>query len=547
LAALLGRREHGCWRIVPQGDGAVMRRYRDASLVLETDWETGEGRIRVIDFMPPQGGAPDIVRIVEGLSGRVLVGSELVMRFGYGSEVPALRRLGHALVATAGRDALALRTPASVSSEDAVAVSRFAVSAGERVGFTLTWFASRTVLPPAVHPERALRETEKFWRDWTSLCTYDGSYRDDVLRSLVVLKGLTYLPTGSIVAAPTTSLPEWPIGTRNWDYRYCWLRDATLTLLAFIRAGYIEEARAWRAWLLEVAADDPDDVQIMYGVEGERRLPERVIDWLPGFRGSHPVRVGNAAASQQQIDVYGEVTDALYQARKHHLDGSTPTWEFGRQMVSRLEGRWREPDRGIWEVRGEPRHFTHSKVMAWVAFDRGIKLCEEFGRQGPVQRWRRIRSEIQAQVSQHAWNDDLGSFTQSYGSTQLDASVLFLSLVGFLPPDDPRIRSTVEAVRQRLSWDGILMRYRVDGMSAREGAFLPCSFWLIDALALEGRQEEAAEVFERLLRVRNDLGLLAEEYDPDNQLLLGNFPQALSHIALINSAQSLATPRGRRP
>jgi GH15 family glucan-1,4-alpha-glucosidase len=551
FAALVGRAEHGFWRIAPQGDGKATRRYRDASLMLETDWETGEGRIRVTDFMPPRGKAPDIVRIVEGLSGQVSVRSELVIRFGYGSVVPKTRRLGDAFVATAGPDALAFRTPVPTRSKDAATESSFGVSAGDRVGFTLTWFPSRTDLPAAVRPEHALRETETFWQDWTSRCAYYGPYRDDVLSSLVVLKGLTYLPAGSIIAAPTTSLPEWPINTRNWDYRYCWLRDATLTLLAFLRAGYIEEASAWRAWLLRVAADDPDDLQIMYDVEGEREPPERVIDWLPGFGGSQPVRVGNAAASQQQIDVYGEVTDALYQARKNNLVGSQPAWDFGRHMLGQLERRWRAPDNGIWEIRRERRHFTHSKVMAWVAFDRGIKLCEEFGRQGPLQRWRRIRSDIHAQVCHQAWNHELGSFTQSYGSTQLDAGLLLLSLVGFLPPADPRIRGTVEAVRQHLAWDGILLRYRseqhLDGMPTGEGAFLPCSFWLVDALALDGRQDEATELFERLLRVRNDLGLLAEEYDPDRELLLGNFPQAFSHIALINSAHNLANARGRRP
>ena len=550
FAALLGRREHGCWRIAPRADGEAKRRYRDASLVLETEWETSEGRIRVTDFMPPRGEAPDIVRIVEGLSGRVSVGSELVIRFGYGSVLPTVRRVGDAFVAMAGPDSLAFRTSAQTSSEDAAAVSSFGVSAGERVAFTLTWFPTRTELPAAVRPERALHETEKFWRNWTSRCTYDGPYREEVLGSLIVLKGLTYLPTGGIIAAPTTSLPEGLHNTGNWDYRYCWLRDATLTLLAFLRAGYLEEAGAWRAWLLRVAANDPGDLQIMYRVDGREQLPERIIDWLPGFGGSQPVRVGNAAASQQQIDVYGEVTDAFYQARKHDLVGSLPIWEFGRHMLAQLEQRWREPDHGIWEVRGEPRHFTHSKVMAWVAFDRGIKLCEEFGRKGPVERWRRIRSDIHAEVCHEAWNHDLGAFTQSYGSTRLDASLLLLPLVGFLPPDDPRIRGTIESVQRHLSWGGMLLRYRserhLDGMPTGEGAFLPCSFWLVDALALDGRQDEATELFERLLRVRNDLGLLAEEYDADTQLLLGNFPQAFSHIALINSAHNLTTARRRR-
>jgi GH15 family glucan-1,4-alpha-glucosidase len=365
-----------------------------------------------------------------------------------------------------------------------------------------------------------------------------------VLQSLVVLKGLTYLPTGGIVAAPTTSLPEWPGGERNWDYRYCWLRDATLTLLALINAGYIEEASQWRDWLLRAVAGDPGNVQIMYGVAGERRLPEWVVEWLPGFEDSRPVRVGNAAADQAQLDVYGEVTDAMYQSRTHNVGASLAAWEFGRHVLGLLEDRWREPDEGIWEVRGNRLHFTHSKVMAWVAFDRGIRLCEEFGRDGPVERWRAIRAEIHAQVCREAWSDRLGSFTQSYGSSRLDASLLLLPQVGFLPPDDPRIRGTLDAVQRQLSFEGFLLRYRteesVDGLPGGEGTFLPCSFWLVDALALDDRHDEAAELFERLLGVRNDVGLLAEEYDPREKRLLGNFPQAFSHVALINSALTLA-------
>ena len=354
-----------------------------------------------------------------------------------------------------------------------------------------------------------------------------------------------YLPAdGGIVAAPTTSLPEWPGGERNWDYRYCWLRDATLTLLALVNAGYLEEASQWRDWLLRAVAGDPGNVQIMYGVAGERRLPEWVVEWLPGFEDSRPVRVGNAAADQAQLDVYGEVTDAMYQSRTHNVGASLPAWEFGRHVLGLLEDRWREPDEGIWEVRGNRLHFTHSKVMAWVAFDRGIRLCEEFGREGPVERWRAIRAEIHAQVCREAWSDRLGSFTQSYGSSRLDASLLLLPQVGFLPPDDPRIRGTLEAVQRQLSYEGFLLRYRteelVDGLPGGEGTFLPCSFWLVDALALDGRHDEAAELFERLLGVRNDVGLLAEEYDPREKRLLGNFPQAFSHVALINSALTLA-------
>jgi GH15 family glucan-1,4-alpha-glucosidase len=494
--------------------------------------------------MPPRGDAPTIVRMVEGISGRVSVRSELVVRFGYGRVIPSLHGLEGALVASAGPDALVLRTPLPSVGENTATVSRFEVGAGERVPFTLSWFPSHAARPAAVDAEEALRKTVTFWRDWSSRCSYDGPYREAVLQSLVVLKGLTYGPTGGIIAAPTTSLPEWPGGERNWDYRYCWLRDATLTLLALVHAGYREEASEWRAWLVRAAAGDPDEIQIMYGLAGERRLPEWVVDWLPGFEDSRPVRVGNAAAAHEQLDVYGEVMDAMYQARRYDVGASLPAWELGREVLGLLEQRWSEPDEGIWEVRGGRRHFTHSKVMAWVAFDRGIRLCEEFGREGPLERWRAIRDEIHTQVCGRAWNQELGSFTQSYGDARLDASLLLLPLVGFLPPEDPRIRGTLEAVQAQLLQDGFLLRYRseeaIDGLPVGEGSFLPCSFWLVDALALDGRHDQAAALFERLLDVRNDVGLLAEEYDPRTRRLLGNFPQAFSHIALVNSAFSLA-------
>jgi GH15 family glucan-1,4-alpha-glucosidase len=550
FAALLGDGEHGRWVVAPDMVAEPRRHYHPGSLVLETEWEAREGKIRVIDFMPPRRTAPTIVRIVEGIAGRVTVRSEFVGRFGYGRIVPSLRPVDDAHVATAGPDAIVLRGPVPITSVDGAAVSTFDVRVGDRVPLTLNWFPSHTTLPAGVDAQEALRETQRFWRDWSSRCRYAGPYRDEVLRSLVVLKGLTYRPTGAIVAAPTMSLPEWPGGERNWDYRYCWLRDATLTLLALLGAGYIEEAEAWRAWLLRAVGGDLDQVQIMYGIGGERRLPEWQVDWLPGFEGSRPVRVGNAAAEQDQIDVYGEVTDAFYQAaRTPELGPSLPAWEFGQHMLGLLEQAWREPDEGIWEVRGERRHFTHSKVMAWVAFDRGVKLCEEFDRPGPVERWRAIRDEIHAQVCREAWNEELGFFTQSYGSAQMDASMLVLPLVGFLPPEDPRMRATVRAAQEQLSYDGFVLRYRsertVDGLPAGEGAFLPCSFWLVDALALDGRHDEAAELFERLLGVRNDLGLLAEEYDPAARRLLGNFPQAWSHIALVNSALNLANARER--
>jgi GH15 family glucan-1,4-alpha-glucosidase len=545
FAALLGDREHGRWLVAPNVPGEARRRYRAGSLVLETEWEAPEGKIRVVDFMPPRRPAPTIVRIVEGVSGRVTVRSELVLRFGYGRVVPSLRRLDDAHVAIAGPDATVLRTSLPPTATDAAGASTFEIGAGDEVAFALSWFPSHTPPPGALDVEEAARETETFWHNWASRCGYEGPYREAVLQSLTALKGLTYEPTGGIVAAPTTSLPEWPGGERNWDYRYCWLRDATLTLLALIHAGYREEASEWRAWLVRAAAGDPDEIQIMYGVAGEQKLPESIVDWLPGFEGSRPVRVGNAAAGQEQLDVYGEVMDAMYQARTHGIGASLPTWELGRRALRQLEQRWREPDEGIWEVRGGRRHFTHSKVMAWVAFDRGIRFCEELGREGPVERWRAIRDEIHAQVCRQGWNDELGSFTQSYGDSRLDASLLLLPQVGFLPPEDPRVRGTLAAVQRQLSIDGFVLRYRsedeIDGLPSGEGAFLPCSFWLVDALALDGRHDRATELFERLLGVRNDLGLLAEEYDPRSGHLLGNFPQAFSHIALLNSAFTLAS------
>ena len=545
FARLLGNPEHGRWLVAPEAQARGTRRYRAASLVLETEWETTEGACRVIDFMPPTGnGSPSIVRIVEGLAGYVAFRSELIIRFGYGRTAPSMSRVGDALVARAPHGALCLRTPAATRVVNRCAVSNFGVVRGQRVPLTLTWVPTCARLPTAGDPCGALGDTEKFWDSWSSRCSYGGPYREAVLRSLVVLKGLTYRATGGIVAAPTTSLPEWPGGVRNWDYRYCWLRDAALTLRALVECGYLTEAEQWRSWLVRTAADEPVDPQIMYGVGGERLLPERQAAWLPGFEDSRPVRIGNDAAGQLQLDVYGEVVDALYQARRRNLSGSGLAWGLGRQVLGLLEDRWREADNGIWEVRGANRHFTYSKAMAWVAFDRGIKMCEEFGLHGPVARWRVVRDEIHAQICREAWNDKLGSFTQSYGSDLLDASVLLLPVIGFLPAEDSRIRSTLTRAQQQLSRHGFMLRYDSgrsgDGMPEGEGAFLPCSFWLVDALAIDGRCEEATELFERLLEVRNDVGLLAEEYDPENRRLLGNFPQAFSHVALINSALNLA-------
>ena len=555
FAALLGNQEQGRWLLAPEDKvERVERRYRDNSLVHELDFHTEEGSVRVIDFMPPRGTDPDLVRIVEGLEGTVKMRMELVIRFDYGSIVPWVRRADDgSLIAIAGPDAVALQTPVRFRGEDFHTVADFTVSVGERIPFTLTWFPSHHDPVTAVDPEQALVDTCEFWREWLGSSTYAGRWRDAVARSLMVLKALTYGPTGGIVAAPTTSLPERIGGVRNWDYRYCWLRDATFALDALLENSFVEEARAWRAWLLRAVAGDPDDLQIMYGPAGERRLTEFELPWLDGYEGSRPVRVGNGASEQFQLDVYGEVLDVLYQARRRGLEADDTAWALVRHLLENLEERWREPDEGIWEVRGPRRHFTHSKVMAWVAFDRGLRLLDEFDRDGPAERWRRVRDEIRAEVLERGYDDELGSFVQSYDSTRLDASLLTIPLVGFLPPDDPRVVGTLEAVRRELLQDGFVRRYvhdedvdTVDGLPPGEGAFFLCSFWFVDNLTLLGRLHEAVEMFERLLALRNDLGLLSEEYDPGAQRLVGNFPQAFSHIGLINTAMLLEDARGLR-
>ena len=547
FAALLGTEDHGRWIVGPRTDAwQTGRRYRPGTLVLETDWETDTGAVRVLDFMPPRGTAPDIVRIVEGLRGEVELSSELVIRFDYGSAVPWVRRIDGGRIAVAGPDALCFRTPVEHRGENMRTLGEFTVREGDRVPFTLTWYPSNQRPPDAINPEHALQDTMDYWTEWTARSGYDGKWKEEVNHSLAVLKALTYAPTGGIVAAPTTSLPERIGGERNWDYRYCWLRDATLVLLAFINAGYLEEARAWRTWLLRAAAGDPAVLQIMYGVAGERRLTELTLDWLPGYEGSRPVRAGNAASDQFQLDVYGEVLDAMHQGRVHDLEVSQQAWSLQRRLLRFLEGAWKEPDEGIWEVRGPRRHFTHSKVMAWVAFDRGIQAVERFGRSGPVERWREVRSRIHREVLERGFDAELNSFTQSYGSKRLDASLLVIPLVGFLPADDPRVTGTVAAIERDLYRDGFVYRYAhdeegrgVDGLPPGEGAFLPCTFWLADNFALQGRLEEAEELFERLLALRSDLGLLAEEWDPETRRQLGNFPQAFTHVALINTAFNL--------
>ena len=553
FAALLGTPDHGRWLLAPAARASkIERRYRHHTLILETLYETDEGAVRVIDFMPPRGKAPDIVRIVEGLDGHVRMISELVIRYDFGSIVPWVQRVDHSRLAIAGPDALSFRTPVEVRGEDLTTVGRFKVAEGERVPFVLTWFPSHEELPTPVDAEQALRDTEDYWHEWCDTCDHTGGYHEEIHESLLVLKAMTYAPSGGIVAAPTTSLPERIGGERNWDYRFCWLRDATLTLLAMLNAGYRDEARAWRNWLLRAVAGDPDDLQIMYGIAGERRLDERVIEWLPGYEQSRPVRVGNAASTQLQLDVYGEVADALFQTRVHGAPPDEHAWAILLKLFEWLEANWRTEDAGIWEVRGPARHFTHSKVMAWVAFDRAVRFVEDFGWTGPVERWRAIRDEIREQVLASAWSEKKQAFAQSYGSDELDASVLLLPLVGFLPATDERMVSTVAAIERELLDDGFVMRYipredaAVDGLAGGEGVFLPCSFWLADNLALQGREDEAVELFERLLSLRNDVGLLAEEYDPRAKRQLGNFPQAFTHLALVNTAFILNEGHGMR-
>jgi GH15 family glucan-1,4-alpha-glucosidase len=557
FAALLGDSGNGRWLLAPKAGGTTSRCYRDDTLVLVTTWENDEGAVRVYDFMPPRDKAPDVVRIVEGIRGRVEMRSELVIRFDYGHVVPWVSRRDNARIAIAGPDALCFRTPARTRGENMRTISSFTVEKGDRVPFTLTWYPSHGDVPVALDPEQALIETDEYWREWVGACKAEmpEDWRDVLVRSLMVLRALIYEPTGGIVAAPTTSLPEWAGGVRNWDYRYCWLRDATLTLLALFHADYAEEAAAWRQWLIRAVAGDPADIQIMYGVAGERRLTEFEVPWLAGYEGSTPVRIGNAASEQLQIDVFGEVLDALYQARAHGLEFEQSAWNLQKVLLDYLEKIWREPDEGIWEIRGERRHFVHSKVMSWVAFDRMIRSVEEQELEGPVDHWRELRDEIHADVCAHGFDEELGSFVQSYGSKELDASLLLIPLVGFLPATDPRVRGTIHAIERSLVVDGLVLRYRthmegVDGLPPGEGVFLPCSFWLVDCLELLGRSEDAYALFDRLVSLANDVGLLSEEYDPREKRLLGNFPQAFTHLALVNSAFNviphLPSPMHRR-
>jgi GH15 family glucan-1,4-alpha-glucosidase len=551
FAALLGDPENGRWALAPAEDGATSRRaYRGDSLILETVWETATGAVSVVDLMPPRGRRPDVVRIVEGLSGTVPMRTELVVRFDYGHVVPWVRRREGRWTAVAGPDGLWLDTPVALRGRDRRTEATFDVAAGERVPFVLTWSPSYAPPPPPVDAADARRDTERFWRDWMGKCSYHGGYREAVHRSLIALKALTYAPTGGIAAAATTSLPERLGGPRNWDYRFCWLRDASFTLQALAGAGFTEEAAAWRDWLLRAAAGDPDDLQIMYSLTGSRRLPEQELDWLAGYEGSRPVRIGNAAAAQFQLDVYGEVLDGLHAARAAGLCPDTYEWDLQRLLTDHVEHCWRRPDSSLWETRGPRRHFVHSKVMAWVALDRMVRTARRSGLHGQVERWTAVRDEIHAEVCARGFDAERRTFTQFYGSRGLDAALLLVPRLGFLPPDDPRVVGTVDAVRRELVEDGLVLRYRpdadpqgdagtVDGLPGAEGAFLACSFWLADALALTGRLDEAAELFERLLGLRNDVGLLSEEWDPAARRQLGNTPQAFSHVALVNTALAL--------
>jgi GH15 family glucan-1,4-alpha-glucosidase len=549
FAALLGTPEHGRWLIAPTSHiRSITRRYRPGTLILETDYDTDEGAVTILDFMPLRRREADVVRIVVGRGGQVRMRMELIVRFDYGTIVPWVRRSNGVLHAVAGPDELTLRTPVDIHGESFKTVSEFSVAADERIPFVMAWHASYEAESPPLDPEEAFTETERWWSEWSSQGTYDGQWREAVERSLITLKALTYAPTGGIVAAATTSLPERLGGVRNWDYRYCWVRDATFTLYALMMGGYREEAKAWREWLVRAVAGRPSELQIMYGPAGERRLPELELPWLPGYEGSYPVRTGNIAVKQFQLDVYGELMDAMHQTRRNGIESDGNSWRLQRALMDFLESAWDRPDEGIWEVRGPRRHFTHSKVMAWVAMDRAVKAVEQFGLDGPVDRWRQVRAEIHAQVCRQGFHADVGAFVQYYGSQSLDASLLMIPLVGFLPATDERVQGTVKVIERNLMIDGFVARYNsspeVDGLPSGEGVFLACSFWLVDNLVLLGRQEEASRLFERLLKVRNDVGLLSEQYDPKDRRLLGNFPQAFSHVGLVNTACNLSGRSG---
>jgi len=549
FAALLGTPEHGRFSIAPIDTSArTTRRYRPGTMVLETEHETATGRVRVVDCLALGPGLPTLARLIVGIEGSVEIAVELVVRFDYGSIVPWVRSVDDRWRAVAGPEGLELASPVRLVGRGRTSAAEITVSAGEQIPFLLGWFPSHE--PARISDDAAdlVERTTKTWSDWSARCEYSGEWREPVLRSLLTLDALTSESTGGIVAAPTTSLPETLGGSRNWDYRYCWVRDATLTLEAFLIGGYEIEALRWREWLLRAAAGDPQSLQTMYGVGGERRLTELELDWLPGFADSRPVRTGNGAHSQLQLDVYGELLDVLWQATRGGTPPSDNSWSLARLLLDVLEERWREPDEGIWEVRGARRHFTHSKVLSWVAFDRAIAMVEQGGYDGPADRWRTVRDEIHSEVCTRGYNEKLGAFTQSFASDALDASVLMIPLVGFLPGDDPRVRSTIDVIRRELTIDGFVQRYdpsvaEFDGIGEPEGVFLPCSFWMVEALALAGQRDDALALFERLLALANDVGLFSEEFDPATGRFLGNFPQAFTHLALVAAAHTLAPER----
>jgi GH15 family glucan-1,4-alpha-glucosidase len=551
FAALLGDESNGRWRVAAKGmERATRRRYVPGALVLETEWDTGNGVARVTDFMPIRTTHPDVIRLVQGISGTVEMQMELIVRFDYGRSVPWARRIGGDLLFVSGADSLLLRADMAMHGEDARTTSEFTIGEGQFASFVLSWSPSFEAPREPRHAAGALEATVEWWRSWSGRLQYKGQWRNEIQESLMVLKGLTFAPTGGIVAAPTTSLPEHVGGVRNWDYRYCWLRDAAFTLWALNIGGYTEEARSWRNWLLRAAAGDPDQLQVLYGVTGESRLVEQTLPWLSGYEGSAPVRIGNAAVDQFQLDVYGEVLDALHLGRVMGLEYDAQAWALQRHLAEYVVEHWRDPDEGLWEVRGPRRHFTHSKVMAWVALDRVVRGIEKFGRAGPLERWREVRDEIHADVCRNGFDAERNTFVQSYGADELDASLLLIPLVHFLPATDPRVRGTITAIRSELINDGLVMRYKTDktddGLPPGEGVFLPCTFWLVDNLALIGEIDEATRIFERLLSLRNDVGLLAEEWDVDAGRQVGNYPQALTHVGLVNSAYNLDRARRAR-
>jgi GH15 family glucan-1,4-alpha-glucosidase len=545
FAALLGKPEHGRWLLAPVGEiRSVNRHYRGDTLVLETEIETDEGKIAVVDCMPIRSKTPKLVRMVIGKRGTVRMRMQLIIRFDYGSVVPWVRQIEGGIQAVGGPDTLRIHTPVKLRGEDLTTVGEFTVSRGEQVPFVMTWHPSHEKDPPVGNAESIIRGTERWWRRWSSRCTHESPWRQAVLRSLITLKALTYAPTGGIVAAPTTSLPEQIGSVRNWDYRLCWLRDATFTLYAMLTNGYTSEATDWQCWLLRAVAGTPSQLNVMYGLQGERRLTEIELAWLPGYENSSPVRIGNAAHEQFQLDVFGEVMAMMHVARRTGSPRDENTWAVQRAILEYLEKAWREPDDGIWEIRGPRRHFTHSKVMAWVAFDRAIKAVDDFGLNGPAEHWRELRQQVHDEVCRQGFDSGLNSFVQYYGSEDVDASLLMIPIVGFLPPQDPRVVGTVDAIQKRLQTDGFVARYPtrtgVDGLPPGEGAFFLCTFWLADVLTMMGRREEARTLFEQLLALRNDVGLLSEQYDPSTKRMLGNFPQAFSHVGLVNTATRLS-------